>query len=148
MAIVAAVVSLIAIQYLSGNSSSFRPGTSNLTKQEQSEVSSTFNDSQTLNSAQNKIVQKESVKLTAIFDGAEDKARWDKLVNAALERLEQRHPNLNFQIDYTLMGAYAKERAYMLNTLGNNTSVDLISIDQIWLGEFVEGPFNRSWRPR
>jgi multiple sugar transport system substrate-binding protein len=151
-AIVAAVVSLIAIQYLSGNSSSFRPGTSNLTKQEQSEVLSTFNDSQTLNSAQNKIVQKESVKLTAIFDGREDKAQWDKLVNAALERLEQRHPNLNFQIDYTLMGVYAKERAYMLNTLGNNTSVDLISIDQIWLGEFVErglltdlGDRARSW---
>lgn len=78
-------------------------------------------------------VQKKQVTLTAILS---DDGRWDGMMAAAKQTLTQRHPDMNIQIQYQVL-PYDKIRPQMLRELGNRTPVDLVSIDQIWLGEFA-----------
>jgi len=60
------------------------------------------------------------------------------LVKNALDELRQRHPQVDIQISYTVL-PYNISREQMLKTLSSNESgIDLISVDQIWLGEFAE----------
>ena len=42
--------------------------------------------------------QKQQVTLTAIV--AEPKERWDILFNDALQKLREKHPDMNIQVDY------------------------------------------------
>jgi multiple sugar transport system substrate-binding protein len=79
--------------------------------------------------------QKKQVTLTATF--VEPKPRWDMLLKDAMQKLQERHPDMNIQINYTVL-PYDVSRTKMLNSLGNRSSIDLVSVDQIWLGEFAE----------
>ena len=79
--------------------------------------------------------QKKQVTLTATL--VEPKPRWDMLLNIAMQKLQERHPDMNIQINYTVL-PYDVSRTKMLNLLGNRSSIDLVSIDQIWLGNFAE----------
>jgi maltose-binding protein MalE len=51
--------------------------------------------------------------------------------------IEGRHPDLNIQINYTTT-PYNKTRTHLLDALGNKSAIDLISADQIWLGDFAQ----------
>lgn len=82
--------------------------------------------------------QKKQVTLTAIF--AEPKDRWDALVSKALVKLRERHPEMTINIDYKVL-PYADTRNQILVAMAAKTPIDLISLDQIWLGEFAEGKF-------
>lgn len=62
--------------------------------------------------------------------------RWKMLIPPALNELRMRHPNLNIQINYTVL-PYNDARTQMLKSMANGTSIDMISLDQIWLGEFA-----------
>ncbi len=79
--------------------------------------------------------QKKQVTLTATL--VEPKPRWDMLLNSAMQKLQERHPDMNIQINYTVL-PYDVSRTKMLNLLGNRSSIVLVSIDQIWLGNFAE----------
>src|SRR5919199_5167905 len=79
--------------------------------------------------------QKKQVTLTATL--VEPKPRWDILLKSAIQKLQERHPDKNIQINYTVL-PYDVSRTKMLNLLGNRSSIDLVSIDQIWLGNFAE----------
>lgn len=79
--------------------------------------------------------QKKQVTLTATL--VEPKPRWDMLLKSAMQKLQERHPDMNIQINYTVL-PYDVSRTKMLNLLGNRSSIDLASIDQIWLGSFAE----------
>jgi multiple sugar transport system substrate-binding protein len=79
--------------------------------------------------------QKKQVTLTATL--VEPKPRWDMLLNSAIQKLQERHPDMNIQINYTVL-PYDVSRTKMLNSLGNKSSIDLVSLDQIWLGNFAE----------
>jgi multiple sugar transport system substrate-binding protein len=81
---------------------------------------------------------KREVILTAQL--VEPRERWDMLISMALQDLRAKHPDLDIQINYTTL-EYNDARMYMLNTLANRTSIDLISVDQIWLGEFADKGF-------
>jgi multiple sugar transport system substrate-binding protein len=81
---------------------------------------------------------KREVILTAQL--VEPRERWDILISMALQDLRAKHPDLDIQINYTTL-EYNDARMYMLNTLANRTSIDLISVDQIWLGEFADKGF-------
>jgi multiple sugar transport system substrate-binding protein len=81
---------------------------------------------------------KEEVTLTALL--VEPKDRWDMLISVALQNLRAKHPDYDIQINYTTI-KYNDARTQALNSMANQTSVDLISIDQIWLGEFAEKGF-------
>jgi multiple sugar transport system substrate-binding protein len=82
--------------------------------------------------------QKQQVTLTAIV--AEPKERWDILFNDALLQLRQKHPDMDIQIDYRVL-PYDATRTQILTAMVGRTPIDLISVDQIWLGEFAEGGF-------
>lgn len=85
-----------------------------------------------------KAQQPNQVTLTAIV--AEPKERWDTLFADALAKLRERHPDMTINIDYRVL-PYADTRKQILTAMAGKTPIDLISIDQIWLGEFAEGGF-------
>lgn len=78
--------------------------------------------------------KEQQVNLTGLFVDPED--RWKMLIPSALNELRTRHPNLNIQINYTVY-PYNDARTQMLKSMANGTPIDLISLDQIWLGEFA-----------
>jgi multiple sugar transport system substrate-binding protein len=81
---------------------------------------------------------KEKVTLRALF--VDPKDRWDMLIPMALQDLTAKHPELDIEINYTVV-PYNDARDKMLKTMANQTSIDLISVDQIWLGEFADRGF-------
>jgi multiple sugar transport system substrate-binding protein len=78
---------------------------------------------------------KKQVTLTAIL--VKPQPRWDMLLKSAMQKLQEKHPDLDIKINYTLL-PYDVGRVKMLNSLGNKSSIDLVSVDQIWLGDFAE----------
>jgi multiple sugar transport system substrate-binding protein len=82
--------------------------------------------------------QPKQVTLTAIV--AEPKERWDTLFADALTKLREKHPDMTIDIDYRVL-PYADTRKQILTAMAGRTPIDLISVDQIWLGEFAEGGF-------
>jgi multiple sugar transport system substrate-binding protein len=79
----------------------------------------------------------QNITLTAILDDLGDKGRWTSLFENALKELEVRHPGLDIKIDYKQI-AYPNERTEFLKAMANQTPVDLMSADQIWVGEFAK----------
>ena len=52
-------------------------------------------------------------------------------------KIKVKHPYMNIQLNYTEYPSN-QTRTQILNTITNHTPVDLVSIDQIWLGEFAQ----------
>jgi multiple sugar transport system substrate-binding protein len=77
---------------------------------------------------------KQQVNLAGFFVEPED--RWKTLIPAALKELRTRHPDLDIQMNYTIY-PYNDARAQMLKSMAKREPIDLISLDQIWLGEFA-----------
>ena len=79
---------------------------------------------------------KEKVILNALL--VEPKDRWEKsLIPMAVQNLTAKHPELDIQVNYTVL-PYNYAREQMLKALGNHSNLDLISVDQVWLGEFAD----------
>ena len=85
-------------------------------------------------------VENKQIILNATLDNLgqiEKKERWQLFFNDALNELETRHPGLEIEMNYTeLPGNVSRSR--IISALENKSSVDIISVDQIWLGEFAE----------
>jgi multiple sugar transport system substrate-binding protein len=78
----------------------------------------------------------ERITLNALL--VEPRERWEKaLVPMALQDLAAMHPEIDIRVNYTIL-PYNIAREQMLKALANNSDVDLISVDQIWLGEFAD----------
>jgi multiple sugar transport system substrate-binding protein len=75
------------------------------------------------------------VKLKAILAAPED--RWIILVKNALQELRLRHSDMNIQLNYTIL-PYNITRTQILKALTDKIPLDLISVDQIWLGDFAQ----------
>lgn len=86
------------------------------------------------------VPQKEKVVLTAIIVQLHTNRDIGKtLVDRALTSLKMMYPNLDIQLRY-LEYPYNQLQSQLLKMLNDTKatgSVDLISLDQIWLGEFV-----------
>ncbi|HEY7110012.1 MAG TPA: extracellular solute-binding protein [Nitrososphaeraceae archaeon] len=84
---------------------------------------------------------KQRVVLTAIFVQLDNNRQLGKLLlDRALAKLKPLYPNLDIQLNY-LEYPSNQIRSQILKTLnGTKTpgSVDLVSFDQIWLGEFAQ----------
>jgi multiple sugar transport system substrate-binding protein len=80
------------------------------------------------------------VTLSAILEDQGDPERWKSLIVPAIKELRHRHPNLDIQMNYTTY-PYNDMREKLLSAAENHTNIDLISVDQIWLGEFAEKGF-------
>jgi multiple sugar transport system substrate-binding protein len=81
--------------------------------------------------------QKQQVTLTAMLNNLGNPAKWNSLFQSALSELRTRHPDMDIKLDYKAF-PYNQTRSQLLAALGNKTPVDLISIDEIWLGEFAD----------
>src|SRR6476659_5620872 len=82
--------------------------------------------------------QGKQVTLTAIV--AEPKDRWDTLFANALVKLREKHPDMTINIDSRIL-PYADTRKQILTSMAGKTPIDIVSVDQIWLGEFAEAGF-------
>jgi multiple sugar transport system substrate-binding protein len=82
-------------------------------------------------------VDKTDVTLRGLFDNLGDPGRWNQLLQPALDELNRRHPNMNIELEY-IEFPYPETRNQILDRLSKGETVDIISIDQIWLGEFAQ----------
>ena len=80
------------------------------------------------------------IALSSILEDQGDPERWKSLIVPAMKELRHRHPNLDIQMNYTTY-PYNEMREKLLSAADNHTNIDLISVDQIWLGEFAEKGF-------
>jgi multiple sugar transport system substrate-binding protein len=80
---------------------------------------------------------KKQVTLLAILEDQGDPERWKTLIQPAIEEMRSKHPDLDIKINYTAY-PYDQAKKQMLDAISNHTQVDLISLDQIWVGEFAE----------
>lgn len=78
--------------------------------------------------------------LSALLEDQGDPERWKSLILPSVEELRHRHPDLSIQLNYTTY-PYNEMREKLLSAAENQTEIDLITLDQIWLGEFAEKGF-------
>jgi multiple sugar transport system substrate-binding protein len=80
-------------------------------------------------------VDKTNVTLRGFFNdlGARN---WDRLLQPSLDELNRRHPDMNIELEYTEF-TYDETRNQILDRISKGESVDIVSVDQIWLGEFA-----------
>ena len=84
--------------------------------------------------------QKRQVTLTALLTDLSDAERWRSLFVPAMQELRLRHPDIDIQINYSTY-PYNQTRLHIVRSLSNNTPIDLISLDQIWLSDFAQRGF-------
>jgi multiple sugar transport system substrate-binding protein len=93
----------------------------------------------TSNQSTSTVGDKTNVTLRAIFPTVPNErgfGNWNHMLQPALDELNRRHPDMNIQIEYA--EPYNEYRNSILDRLSNGDSIDIISLDQIWLGEFAE----------
>ena len=83
------------------------------------------------------IDNKKQVTLIAILEDQGDPDRWDSLLHRSIQELNAKHPDLDIQINYTTY-PYDETREQLLRLMSDKTPMDLVTVDQIWLGEFAE----------
>ena len=87
------------------------------------------------------LTQKEKIVLTVIFVQLDNNREMGKpLLESALTKLKTMYPNFDIQLKY-LEYPSNQIRFQILKALNGTTvsgSIDLISLDQIWLGEFAQ----------
>ena len=85
--------------------------------------------------------QKKKVTITAILDDQGDPPRLLKwLFQPAIKELETRHQDLQIKLDYRPV-PYLNLHEQILKSMANQTPVDILTVDYIWLGEFAEKGF-------
>jgi multiple sugar transport system substrate-binding protein len=82
-------------------------------------------------------VEKTNVTLRGLFNVQNDPGNWNQLLQPALDELNRRHPDMNIELEY-IEFFYPGTRNQVLDRLSKGETVDIISIDQIWLGEFAQ----------
>jgi multiple sugar transport system substrate-binding protein len=90
-----------------------------------------------LNQSSTSLVDKTNVTLRGLFNVHNDPGNWNQLLQPALDELNRRHPDMNIELEY-IEFFYPVTRNQILDRLSKGESVDIISIDQIWLGEFAQ----------
>ncbi|HJU84934.1 MAG TPA: extracellular solute-binding protein [Nitrososphaeraceae archaeon] len=83
------------------------------------------------------LLDKTDVTLRGLFTDLANPGRWNQLLQPALDELNRRHPDMNIKIEYNDF-PYNITRNQILDRLSNGESVDIVSVDQIWLGEFAD----------
>lgn len=84
-------------------------------------------------------IQQKEITLKATV--AEPAERWITLFGTALNKLQQRHPELNIDLNFTVIPYYdLQQRILATDNVSNSnlTNIGLFSIDQPWLGALVE----------
>jgi multiple sugar transport system substrate-binding protein len=82
-------------------------------------------------------LEKNNVTLVGLVDNLGNSNDWNQLLQTALDELSKRHPEMNIHLQYTEF-PYNETRLQLLDRLSSGNPVDLVSVDQIWLGELAE----------
>jgi multiple sugar transport system substrate-binding protein len=98
---------------------------------------SDYNSFTLVSSNQSSVLDKTNVTLRGLFTDLTESGRWIELLQPALDELNRRHPDMNIQLEYTDF-LYNQTRNQIIHRISNGDPVDIISVDQIWLGEFAE----------
>jgi multiple sugar transport system substrate-binding protein len=89
-------------------------------------------------SSQEQTLNQQGVTITIMLDDQGDPPRLLRLLfEPALQELQAKHPDLNIQLDYRPI-PYLDLHSSFLQAMANKTSIDIMTVDYIWLGEFVE----------
>jgi multiple sugar transport system substrate-binding protein len=91
-----------------------------------------------LNQSSTSSADKTNVTLRGLFNVQVDPGRWNQLLQPALDELSRRHPDMNIELEYIEFDYLSGTRNQILDRLSKGESVDIISLDQIWLGEFAQ----------
>jgi multiple sugar transport system substrate-binding protein len=75
--------------------------------------------------------------LRVLFDEFNKKGMGKSLVDNALEKLRLNHPDLNIEVEY-MDSPYSQTKKQIVNSITNRTPLDVVSVDQIWLGELAD----------
>lgn len=83
---------------------------------------------------------KENVTITALFNQMGKADMVKVLLNDSISKLRSNHPDLGINLKYIELHdlPHAATKDQMLKAVTNGTAIDIISLDQIWLGEFAE----------
>ena len=81
--------------------------------------------------------QKQNITLLVYTNRFNPPAGAKPLVDSAADKLRSNHPDLNIHVKF-IDTDYNYTRDQMLKALTNGTSVDVVALDQIWLGEFAQ----------
>lgn len=81
---------------------------------------------------------KQKVILSPMFFDTGRADDWNTLIEKAMDELRQRHPDLDTQMHYRAILPYNQTHTQITKALVNQTSIDLISLDQIWVGDFAQ----------
>ena len=84
--------------------------------------------------------QKENVTITALFNRLGKADMGKALLNDAIEKLSSNHPNLRVNLNYTELHDLPHDatKDEILKRISNRTNVDIVLLDQIWLGEAAQ----------
>ncbi|MFL6490843.1 MAG: extracellular solute-binding protein [Nitrososphaera sp.] len=89
------------------------------------------------NQSSTSLADKTNVTLRGHLTDLGAPGRWKELLQPALDELSRRHPDMNIQIEYT-DSLYNETRDIILDSLSSGDSLDIVSLGDIWLGEFAE----------
>jgi multiple sugar transport system substrate-binding protein len=90
-----------------------------------------------LSYSETSIDNKKHVTLIAILEDQGDPDRWNSLLDRSIQELNAKHPDLDIQLNYTTY-PYGETREQLLRLMSDKVPIDLITVDQIWLGEFAQ----------
>jgi multiple sugar transport system substrate-binding protein len=82
---------------------------------------------------------KENVTITALFNQMGKAGMGKALLNDAIDKLRSNHPSLGINLKYIELHdlTHNATKGQMLKAITNGTPIDVISLDQIWLGDFA-----------
>jgi multiple sugar transport system substrate-binding protein len=83
---------------------------------------------------------KENVTITALFNQLGKADMGKALLDDAINKLRSNHPDFGINLKYIELHdlTHNATKDQMLKAITNGTPIDVISLDQIWLGEFAE----------
>jgi multiple sugar transport system substrate-binding protein len=91
-----------------------------------------------LNQSSTSLADKTNVTLRGLFNVQVDPGRWNQLLQPALDELNRRHTDMNIELEYIEFHYLSGTKNQILDRLSKGETVDIISVDQIWLGEFAQ----------
>jgi multiple sugar transport system substrate-binding protein len=89
------------------------------------------------NQSSTSLADKTNVTLTGHLTDLGDPGRWNQLLQPAVDELNRRHPDMHIQLEYT-DSLYNETRDMILHSLSSGDSLDIVSVGDLWLGEFAE----------
>jgi multiple sugar transport system substrate-binding protein len=94
-------------------------------------------DKTSVKALQSPTVHKETITLSTILTDLSQKGRWEKLIGNALDELRKRHPEEIINVKYGEFLTNDTKRI-ITKAIENGTNINLVSVDQIWLGDLAE----------